>query len=136
MSLTSGYEERRARVELIPLIDVVFLLLVFFIYAMLSMTVNKGIDVELPDAGTSILKKGEYVSISITGRGEIFLDGVRTMAGELPGKVKEKVMGKKTKPVFINGDRGTDLGTIVNVLDGLNSVGIREVTIKTKEPGR
>ncbi len=133
MGLTSGYEDRRARVELIPLIDVVFLLLVFFIYAMLSMTVHKGLDVDLPRAGTSVLKKGEYVSISLTGKGEIFLDGVRTNMGELPGKVKEKVMEKRKKPVFINGDKGVDLGTVVTVLNGLRTVGIREVTIATKE---
>ena len=45
MRLSSGYEEKKARVEMLPLIDVVFLLLVFFIYAMLSMVLHRGLRV-------------------------------------------------------------------------------------------
>ena len=46
MRLESGYENRRARIEMLPLIDIVFLLLVFFIYAMLSMVAHRGMKVE------------------------------------------------------------------------------------------
>ena len=52
MRLTSGYEERKARIEMLPLIDIVFLLLVFFIYAMLSMTIHRGLEVELLPGGS------------------------------------------------------------------------------------
>jgi biopolymer transport protein ExbD len=48
MRLASGYEERKARIEMVPLIDCMFLLLVFFMYAMVSMTVHRGIRVNLP----------------------------------------------------------------------------------------
>ena len=50
MQLATGYENRKPRIEIVPLIDVVFLLLVFFIYAMLSMVVCRGLRVELPSA--------------------------------------------------------------------------------------
>jgi biopolymer transport protein ExbD len=46
---------RRPRIEMIPLIDVVFLLLVFFIYSMLSMTIHRGLPVNLPTASTSMV---------------------------------------------------------------------------------
>ena len=48
---------KRARIEMIPLIDVVFLLLIFFIYTMLSMTIHKGIPVLLPKAKTGLIER-------------------------------------------------------------------------------
>ncbi len=48
MIIHSGFEDRKARIEIVALIDVVFVLLVFFIYAMLSLTVLRGVEVNLP----------------------------------------------------------------------------------------
>ena len=64
MNLSTGYEGRRARIEIVPLIDVVFLLLVFFIYAMLSMTVYRGVRVRLP-AGSGDVEEMKTVVINI-----------------------------------------------------------------------
>ena len=52
MKLKTGFEVKKARILMIPLIDIVFLLLVFFIYAMLSMVVHRGFKVDLPQATT------------------------------------------------------------------------------------
>ena len=58
-----------ARIEMIPLIDIIFLLLVVVIYAMLSMTVHKGIRVELPRAATAEVDKKDHFSVSIADKG-------------------------------------------------------------------
>ena len=68
MRISSGYEAKKARVEMLPLIDVVFLLLVFFIYAMVSMVVHRGIQIDLPSAGTATLESEDYISITIDER--------------------------------------------------------------------
>ena len=60
MRLTTGYEYKKARIELIPLLDVVFLLLVFFIYAILSMSVHQGVRVTLPVATGEAQQKTEH----------------------------------------------------------------------------
>ena len=123
MKLQSGYETKKARVEMLPLIDVVFLLLVFFIYAMVSMVVHHGLKVDLPNLGTSSLEKEDYVSITIDAENHLFLNEEPVEAEGLAARVK--ALGK---PVFINGDRQADLGLALELLDDLKQAGIEKVS--------
>jgi len=133
MKLSSGYETKKARVEMLPLIDVVFLLLVFFIYAMLSMVVHHGLKVDLPSVGTSTMEQSDYIDITIDAENRLFLNKEPT---EIKGLAKRVLMlrGTETKPVFINGDRKADLGLAIELLDDLKKAGIEEVSFScTKE---
>ena len=127
MKLSSGYEEKKARVEMLPLIDVVFLLLVFFIYAMLSMVVHHGLKVDLPAAGSVSLEKEDYIAITIDADNHLFLN-------EEPAEIKglaARVLALRNgapKPVFINGDQKADLGLAIELLDDLKQAGIEEVS--------
>lgn len=131
--IRSGYENRKARVEMLPLIDVVFLLLIFFIYAMLSMVVHRGLRVDLPSASTAVVNRNEYVGITITKDNSIFVGKTRV---ELDGLV-QTVMGHANKktglPVYISGDRRADIGIAIRVLDLLRSAGIKEVSFECVE---
>lgn len=135
MKLKSGYEERRARVEMIPLIDVVFLLLVFFIYAMLSMTVHRGLPIDLPRTVSSHVDRRDYVSVTVREDGSLYVGKRRVEAEELEEAVLEQMRGEAKKPVFINGDRDAKLERVVEVLDRLIRAGIQKVTIETEEKG-
>jgi len=134
MRLSSGYETKKARVEMLPLIDVVFLLLVFFVYAMLSMVLHRGLKVDLPAASSTHLEKSDYVSITLTADNEILL-------GEHPiafDRLADGVLGRlggtgAVLPVFIEGDRRADLGLAVEILDELRRVGIERVSFSCKE---
>jgi len=133
MRLSSGYEEKSARVEMLPLIDVVFLLLVFFIYAMLSMVVHHGLKVDLPSVGSSSLEQSDYVSITIDADNNLFLNEEPVEAEGLAARVLALRDGE-TKPVFINGDQKADLGLAIELLDDLKKAGIEEVSFScTKE---
>jgi biopolymer transport protein ExbD len=129
--ITSGYEGRKVRIEMIPFMDVVFLLLVFFIYAMLSMVVHRGLKVELPGAATATVNKSEYVGITITEDNALFVGEKPVELRDLIAEVKERSGGDL--PVFINGDRRSDLEMAVKVLDLLRSSGIREISIECAE---
>ena len=65
---------KRARIEMLPLIDIVFLLLVFFIYAMLSMAVHRGLPVILPTSSTAKIDKNLILSVTVKKDGIIYLD--------------------------------------------------------------
>jgi biopolymer transport protein ExbD len=133
MKLSSGYEEKKARVEMLPLIDVVFLLLVFFIYAMISMVVHHGIKVELPSAGSSSLEQSDYISITIDADNRLFLNKEPVEASQLAAQVLN-LRANNTKPVFIDGDQKADLGLAIELLDQLKQVGIEEISFScTKE---
>ena len=64
---------RRARIEMLPLIDIVFLLLVFFIYAMLSMAVHRSLPVSLPVS--AMAETETAASLTITGRNGFCFEG-------------------------------------------------------------
>ena len=133
MRLSSGYEEKKARVEMLPLIDVVFLLLVFFIYAMLSMVVHRGLKVDLPAAGSSSLEQSDYIAITIDADNRLFLNEAPVEAKGLAARV-QSLRGNEAKPVFINGDEKADLGLAIELLDQLKQAGIEEVSFScTKE---
>ncbi len=65
MKINLNLRRKGPRIEMIPLIDVVFLILVFMIYAMLSMVIHRGFKVELPHASTSEIDRKDYVSITV-----------------------------------------------------------------------
>ena len=62
---------KKARIEMLPLIDIVFLLLVFFIYAMLSMAVHRGLPVILPTSSTAKIEKNLIISVTVKADGTI-----------------------------------------------------------------
>jgi biopolymer transport protein ExbD len=133
MQLSSGYETKKARVEMLPLIDVMFLLLVFFIYAMLSMVVHHGLKVDLPSAGTATLERADYIAITIDADNNLFLNAAPVELDGLATQVAQ-LWRAEAQPVFINGDQQADLGLAIELLDDLKKVGIEEVSFScTKE---
>jgi biopolymer transport protein ExbD len=131
MRLSCGYETKKARVEMLPLIDVVFLLLVFFIYAMLSMVVHHGLKIELPSAGTAALDQSDYIDITIDAENQLYLNSRPVGIDDLPGRVLE-LLGGEMKPVFINGDQSAELGLAIELLDLLKKSGIGQVSFSCK----
>jgi biopolymer transport protein ExbD len=126
MRLASGYEERKARIEMVPLIDCMFLLLVFFMYAMVSMTVHRGIRVNLPK-GAGATQKTTPVLLTIAPDNAIRL-GDRVLDLEAAvGEAAAQAKGRKA-PVLIGGDRASDLGVALELLSRLKEAGVEQVT--------
>ncbi|MDF7799027.1 biopolymer transporter ExbD [Pontiellaceae bacterium B1224] len=132
MKLNSGYEAKKARVEMLPLIDVVFLLLVFFIYAMVSMAVHHGIKVDLPSAGTASMEPNESISISINADNQVFLNKEPMDAATVAQQVLA-LRKDSSKPVYIDGDAQADLGLAIELLDDLKKAGIEEISFSCKK---
>ncbi len=134
MKVSGGYEKKRARIEMLPLIDIVFLLLVFFIYAMLSMTVHQGLRVDLPAAVTAQADKRDFVNITITRDNRLLVNQVPVSLDNLIGEIR--LHEGRDRPVFISGDRRADLGLAIQVLDRLRKAGLQDVTFETREETR
>ena len=91
-------DRKRARIEMIPLIDVTFLLLVFFIYLSLSMTVHRGIPLNLPQASTVESARAKVIEVSVDPEGEVFVDGVNVPLESLSVLLKQKARRNKRTP--------------------------------------
>ena len=135
MIIPSPYAKRRARIEIIPLIDIVFFLLATFVMVSLSMVKNKGIDVNLPSATTSAqaVKNNQYTAITVTEKGEIYFNKDKISAAELPTRFKELKKANHDPSIVLNADSKASYGRAIFVLDEARRSGIKKVALETKE---
>ena len=134
MRVRSGFEHKKARVEMLPLIDVVFILLVFFIYAMLAMVVHRGMEVRLPTASTAQREQQDSIQVSITEDGQLWVNRVPVGLAGLANAVQEVLAGGSTnRIVLLQCDERADSGVVLRSLDALRAAGIHQVTFATRE---
>lgn len=136
--LRTQLSARKARVEMIPLIDCMFLLLCFFIYVTMSMVVQRGIFVDLAKART-----GERVEeqdrnslyLSITREGVFYLDKIRVSEMVLKDRLRRFRNEKKEGTVLINADKEVTHERVMAALDLVRQSGIAQVvfTVEPKE---
>lgn len=120
--------QRRARIEILPLIDIVFLLLVFFIYAMLSMAVHRGVPVKLPASSSAEIERKLTVSVTIKESGDIMLDTDRVALQDLAPLLRTKAEGLG---VLLFADREVSCQLLVKVLDQVRIAGVTRVSLQT-----
>ena len=133
MNIPSPRANKRARIEIIPLIDIIFFLLATFVMVSLSMVKNKGIAVNLPVAATSAAQdKDRDNTITVTKDGEIFFNKEPLRADQLPARLRQLKSEQPDPKVFINGDEKAYFGAAVAVLDELRQSGISKVAIDTR----
>lgn len=124
---------RLARVEMTPIMDVVFLLLVFFIYAFLSMTVQRGVRVNLPRAEGTV-SHARDIQIVLTSSDEILLDGRTAMsldAAVAAAALRHRTLGV---PVVIRADRAAHVGPALGLMAALRAEGVAQVTYQVERP--
>ena len=137
MKLSSPASKRRARIEIIPLIDIVFFLLATFVMVSLSMVKNQGVKVQLPSASTGSRQEAgekDFTVITVTANGDIFLNKKKISAFELPARLKEIKQKEGDPAVLLNGDDKALLGKAVYVLDEARKAGIKKFALGTKQP--
>jgi biopolymer transport protein ExbD len=123
--------QRRARIEILPLIDIVFLLLVFFIYAMLSMAVHRGIPINLPTSSSARIEKGLLLSVTIKDNGEILLDKNRIPLKDLVRLLKLRAKQEESPGVLLFADSRVSCQLLVKVLDQIRMAGISRISLQT-----
>ena len=125
---------KKPRIEMLPLIDIVFLLLVFFIYAMLSMAVHRSLPVSLPVSSTAEIQTELNLTVTVNYRGEIFLDNMNVSLEELQAVLLEKTLkAADSKSVQVNlfADRALSYQDLYRVLDSIRTAGISNVSLQS-----
>jgi biopolymer transport protein ExbD len=126
---------KKARIEIIPLIDIMFFLLACFMLVSLTMVNSKSVKVSLPTAQTGDLEnKPNTLSISVDATGGIFLNKHPVGKNELQGELtRERTQNANTR-VVISGDVDARHGTVITVLDRVRSAGIQNVAFQIRDP--
>jgi len=127
---------KRARIEIIPLIDIMFFLLATFIMVSLAMTKNQGVQVALPTAGTAAALGSQpelekAVTLSVNAKGDVFYNKEKITIAQLPIRLQAFKSTARDPKVIINSDAGADFKHVVAVLDEVRKIGIAKVGINT-----
>ncbi|MDZ4754708.1 MAG: biopolymer transporter ExbD [Phycisphaerae bacterium] len=128
---------KRARIEIVPLIDIMFFLLATFIMVSLSMTKNQGVRVSLPTASSSASlgdkkEMDKAVTLSVSDKGEVFYNKEKISIAQLPMKLQTLKTTSTDPKVIINSDAGADFKHVIAVLDEVRRIGIAKVGINTE----
>jgi biopolymer transport protein ExbD len=124
---------RKPRIEMLPLIDIVFLLLVFFIYAMLSMAVHHSMELSLPVSATAEIDKELHLAISVHQDGTIFLDDRKIIPAELEKLLRDRTAeAGADRPVQVDlfADKSLSYQGLYRILDIIRSAGIGNVSLQ------
>jgi len=128
---SSYFEVARPRVEVIPMIDIMMFLLVFFVLIAVRMIAGTGIPLDLPGSKSTQELKSSTVTIGVTKTGDTVIDGKTLAPEDLKAKLSDL---KKDKPVDIvlAGDKDVSLQALMKVMDTVRSAGITTVGIAAK----
>ena len=120
---------RGVRLEMTSLMDVMFLVLVFFIYCIFDMAVHKGLKVDLPNAA-GVDEKGERIVITILPDDSLQFNGEPITREAVIDKVRELNAVHMKLPVLISGDKKSSLGLGIELLSRLKSSGVEKVSFQ------
>ena len=125
--------ENEARIEIIPLIDIMFFLLAAFMLVSLSMVNMKSIKVNLPTATAATADaKRDFLNISVDKAGALFLDKKVVGQNELATTLASMHATNSSLRVFISGDKDARHGEIIRALDIVRSAGIEKVAFEIR----
>ena len=134
MKLTA-YQHKKAKIEIVPLIDVVFFLLATFVMVSLSMTRNQGMQVALPAAQSASKQQDDdkAVTLTVMATGEVFYNKDKITLAQLPFRLQSLKTAQKDPKIVLNAAADADFKQVVAVLDEARKIGIAKVGISTEK---
>jgi biopolymer transport protein ExbD len=125
---------RRVQIEIIPMIDVMMFLLVFFVMISLNVIPITGLKTQLPQASQAEqMELVKHLVITLAEDGHLEIEGqIHTMA-ELPAVVRAQAAVNPKLDVVINGDRNARIDGLVQIMDKVRAEGIQQVAIAAKK---
>lgn len=121
---------KKVRIEMLPLIDIVFLLLVFFIYAMLSMAVHRGLPILLPTSSSARIDKSLVLSVTIKSDGTLYVDKEQIAFNDLAVVLKRKTGAEKDSGVLLFAERSLSYQNLFRVLDQIRMADIHRISLQ------
>ncbi|MCW7541522.1 biopolymer transporter ExbD [Aquabacterium sp. A7-Y] len=123
--------DEKARIEIIPMIDVMMFLLVFFVLIMTEMIQGAGIKLDLPQSSTAQNMETVKITVGVTQDGKLLLEGKAIEEPLLTAKLRELLQTKKVD-VVIAGEKATRYQDIVKVMDLCRATGIVAIGLATQ----
>ena len=114
--------DRPPQINIVPMIDVIFAILVYFIVSSLFLTRSEGLPVNLPQAETVQLQKTKQITVSLDREGTLTVGNQPTQLAQLKTTVENLIKTEQTTVVVIKADKVVEHGQVVDVLDQLRQI--------------
>jgi biopolymer transport protein ExbD len=135
MEFKRGRELKRTKIEIIPMIDTMFFLLVFFMLSSLALTKLEGLPVNLPVASTAQKQPGSDVTVTIDAQQRLYVNRIPVGWNQLAEEMLRAAGGRdrdlKAAQIIINADMLAPHGLVVRTMDAARSVGLTKFAIAT-----
>lgn len=131
MKVNYSFQKSDARIELLPLIDVVFCILTFFMLAAVTLTRQSGINVDLPQARTGVTQVSEMLLVSVDPVGLVYVEKEPVSDAELRERLIEFRAAQPNGIMVLYASRLASYNDVVRVLDTLRAVGGDRVALAT-----
>ena len=133
MQVASPIPKHHARIEIIPLIDIMFFLLASFMMVSLSQVTLKGMKVNLPTGGSGIVQsKKDYISLSVDKDGYYYFDKQKIALEEILPRLQQVYRTNPEAKIFIRGDTEAVHGNVTRMLDQIRSSGFMKLSFEIK----
>ena len=124
--------KRKSRIEMIPLIDLMFLILVSFVYGVFFMSVHRGVPVTLPLSSTARIEKQLTLTLTIQADGTVFLDKEQVPMETLGETLKLRAAENKETGVLLFADKSIPYQKLYTVLDLIRMAGLSQVSLQAE----
>lgn len=136
MKLRNLRNESQPKLMIIPMIDIIFFLLVFFMMSTLYMVEQRSLPVALPQAATAAADTGEKVIVTVTENGQIQFDEEVIPLELLQRRTKQEIVRRQGNMVILlQADRNLPYGQVIAVLDTLKSAGAQRLVVAVEKAG-
>lgn len=136
MKLRNMRVERQPKLMIIPMIDIIFFLLVFFMMSTLYMVEQRTLPVNLPQASTSQADFAKNVTVTIARDGTIYI-GQEQLPPELfKARIQAQLAQQSDTAFVLRADKQAEYGRVVKVLDDFKSLGVKKVAVATDQGQR
>ena len=125
-----------AEINMVPMIDVIFAILTFFIVSTLFLTRSESLPVNLPQSQTSDIQQTAQITVTVEASGQLFLNQQPIQLAALADEVRQLQRDRAEALVTINADREVSHGIVVSVMDELRQVEGTRLGITTESPER
>lgn len=122
------------QINIVPLIDVVFAILTFFVMSSLFLGRLEGLSVNLPQASTGKSQRPAQVTVTIDRQGQLAVNRESIQIDGLEGAVRQLQKPNEDLMIVLNADKGVDHGRVVEVMDRLRRVKGAKMAIATQKP--
>lgn len=128
MARKNKREDEEAVIDMTPMLDIVFIMLIFFIVTT-SFVKEAGIDVQKPKAANASKKPSANIFIAIRENGEIWMDKRAVDVERVSANLEKLLAEQPTDIVIIQADKGAKHGVVVKVMDAIKDAGIDKISI-------